>query len=162
MEGKVVNIVGIPEAKAMLDQFQGRELENRTARATRAGAKVFRRELRSAVKSGLHPHSFRKTATRNHRTPIGTSVGPTSPLLNIFEGGAGRHTIMPDKAGMLSGRAGTHYRTRAFAASMPVSHPGMSARPLIGPVFDSTNGEAAEAAMDTLFTGHDVDLGGEL
>lgn len=161
MPGKVIDIRGIPEAKKMLDQFQGRELENRTARATRAGAKVFRGELRKQVKSGVHPKSFRKTATRNHRTPIGTSVGPTSPLLNIFEEGAKRHTIAPGgrmgltgRKMLLSGRAGEHYRSRGFAASMPVSHPGMGARPLIGPVFESTNAEAAEAAMDTLFLGH--------
>ena len=160
MSRATLEIRGGPSIARTLNALGGRELQNRTARATRAGAGVFRRELRSSVKSGTHPASFRRIATRNHRMPIGTSVGPTSPLINIFEGGAGRHPIAPGKLQssgnrpmLLSGKGGEHYRSRDFAASMPVSHPGMGARPLIGPVFDRSNGEAAAKAMDKLLEG---------
>jgi hypothetical protein len=155
-----VTIRGGPAIARTLNALGGRELQNRTARATRAGAGVFRKALRSEVKSGVHPKTFRKLATRNHRMPIGTSVGPTSPLINIFEGGAGSHEIAPGKLQstgnrpmLLSGKGGEHYRPRDFAAAMPVTHPGMAARPLIGPVFDRTNAEAADKAMDTLLEG---------
>lgn len=155
-----VEIRGGPAIARTLNALGGRELQNRTARGTRAGAGVFRRELRAAVKSGTHPATFRKIATRNHRNPIGTSVGPTSPLINIFEGGAGPHVIAPGEFRnratgklLLSGKGGEHYRPRDFAASMPVTHPGMGSRPLIGPVFDRSNGEAADKAMDKILEG---------
>lgn len=150
----------LAEARELLDSLSGRDLQNRTRRATRRGAAVMRTELRKEVKSGQHPRSFKKIATKGHRTPVGTSVGPTSPLLNIFEPGAGAHEISPGRLRvsggrpmLLSGAAGEHYRTRAFVASMPVTHPGMAARPLVGPVFDKTHDEAAETAMDELLAG---------
>jgi hypothetical protein len=155
-----IEIRGGPAIARTLNALGGRELQNRTARGTRAGAGVFRKELRADVKSGFHPATFRKVATRNHRNPIGTSVGPTSPLINIFEGGAGSHVIAPGKLQssgnrpmLLSGKGGEHYRPRDFAASMPVTHPGMGARPLIGPVFDRSKDRAADAAIDKILEG---------
>lgn len=143
-----IEIRGGPAIARTLNSLGGRDLQNRTARGTRAGAAVFRRELRAAVKSGQHPASFRKIATRNHRMPIGTSVGPTSPLINIFEGGAGDHPI-GSPGQMLHSQQGEPL----FAARGPVQHPGMSARPLIGPVFDRSNAEAADKAMDKVLEG---------
>lgn len=152
MSGRVVDIRGLPETKDLLDSLSGNQLQNRVRRGTRAGAKVMRAELRKQASGGQFPKSFRKTATRGHRTPVGTSVGPTSPLLNIFEGGATRHPI--GKAGQVLFNEG-----EGFFARGPVSHPGMAARPLIGPVFDATQDRAAEAAVDVIFAEHPPALG---
>lgn len=160
MSGLTVSLRGGKEARKMLDSLSGRELQNRVRRGSRRGAAIFRAEVRSRAGSGGIPRSFKKTATRGHRTPVGTSTGPTSPLLNIFEVGAGRHEIAPGKLAasgnrpmLLSGRAGEHYRSSDFAASMPVSHPGMGARPLIAPVFAAKQDEASEAAMNEVLAG---------
>jgi hypothetical protein len=156
MAGKTVDVRGLPETKKLLRSLSDGQLQNRVRQGTRAGAKVMRTELRSRAASPQFPRSFRKTATRGHRNPVGTSVGPTSPLLNIFEGGAGSHPI-GGGGQVLSNfdnrrqEAGS-YRGGIFFARGPVSHPGMGARPLIGPVFDTTKDEAAKTAMDTIFT----------
>lgn len=170
---QVVQMRGAKEAQALLRELSNRELQNRTRRGTRAGAAVFRREVRAQARSrGDIPNSFAKTATRGHRTPVGTSTGPTSPLLNIFEEGAKVHEIAPGWEGsgsesptrkaragtftgklLLSGRGGEHYRSRDFVASSPVRHPGMSARPLIGPIFDAKNEEASDVAMTSILEG---------
>lgn len=150
---RVVDVRGTAEAKELLETLSGRELQNRMRRATRKGAAVFRAEVRSEAKRRSDiPDSFARTKTRGHRTPVGTSTGPTSPLLNIFEPGAGRHTIAPVKL-LLSGQGGSRWRQRDFVASEPVSHPGMAARPLIGPIFDAHEDEASEAAMTELMAG---------
>ncbi len=155
--GRVIDIRGLPETKELLDSFSGNQLQNRVRVATRAGAKVMRTEVRKRAGESQYPRSFKKTATRGHRNPVGTSTGPTSPLLNIFEGGAGQHVIAPGSAGVLSNfnarrdQAGA-YHGGLFFARGPVMHPGMAARPLIGPVFEATKDEATDAAMDALFT----------
>lgn len=142
-----VVVKGADEAQKLLRSLSGRELQNRTRRGTRAGAAVFRTAVRAAARSRSDlPDSFARTATRGHRSPVGTSTGPTSPLLNIFEGGAGAHEI---------GGAGQVLVNREadFFARGPVHHPGMDARPLIGPVFDDKEDEATEAAMATIMAG---------
>jgi hypothetical protein len=133
---------GLPEVEEMLEQFQGRELNNRTRRAVRAGAAEFRDEMRSEGRSRSDlPKTFSKTRTRNHRNPIGTSVSPKSALSSIFEHGAKPHTIPG------SGSSG-------FGRGWPtVRHPGMAARPFIGPVFDAAKDEAEDAVADELFKG---------
>jgi hypothetical protein len=141
-----VSVRGTREARELLDSLSGRDLQNRTRRASRRGAKVLRTELRSRVKGGDYPSSFRKIATKGHRTPVGTSTGPTSPLLNIFEKGAGVHRIGDPGQPLYNPDAG-------FAARGPVTHPGMDARPLIAPVFAAKHGEAGEQAMDELLKG---------
>jgi hypothetical protein len=148
-----VSLRGDREIRKLLDSLSGRELNNRTRRATRAGASVMRADLRRRAASAEFPRSFRRTLTRNHRNPLGTSVGPGSPLINIFEGGAGGHTIAPSNSPLLAGPAGKRWRDAPFLASEPVSHPGMGARPLIGPVFEATKDEAARKAMDTMLEG---------
>lgn len=167
---------GHREARKLLSSLSGRELENRTRRGTRAGAAIFRAKVRAAAKSRSDiPDSFARTKTRGHRSPVGTSTGPTSPLLNIFEPGAGRHTIAPGWRGtgmapqgpgrpvpregystgklLLSGKGGDRWRSRDFVASGPVSHPGMAARPLIAPVFEANKDEATEAAFEKMLEG---------
>lgn len=147
-----VTLRGGKEARALLDSLSGRELQNRTRRATRAGAKVFRQEVRAEAKSRSDiPNSFAKTDTRSHRSPISTSTGPKSPLHRIFEGGAGVHRIGSGQ--VLSGAGGEHFRDARFFARGPVTHPGMRARPLTIPIFNAKNEDAADAAMDELLEG---------
>ena len=142
------DVRGAAETKAMLAEFQGQKLQNRTRRALRAGAKVMREGLRDEARSrGDLPKSFRKTRTRGHRNPVGVSVSPSSSLSNIFEGGADPHTIAPTKGPALANR------DAGFFARGPVNHPGMAARPFIGPVFDAHEGAAKDAVGDTLFEG---------
>lgn len=142
-----VDIRGIPEAQKLLDTLSGRELQNRVRRGTRAGAKVFREEVRAQARArGDIPDRFAKTATRGHRSPVGTSTGPTSPLLNIFEPGAGPHPIGARGQLLVNPDAG-------FFARGPVRHPGMAARPLIGPIFEAKQGEASEKALDSIMEG---------
>lgn len=153
-------VQGADEARKLLGQLTGRELSNRVRRGMRAGAKVFRTAYRAEAKGRSDlPDSFAKTDTRNHRN-LSVSTGPQSPLINIFEPGAGSHTIAPGKlqgsgrrAMLLSGRAGARGRSRAFVASGPVQHPGMEARPSLGPVFDREQDDATEAALETIVSG---------
>ena len=148
MNGLTVSLRGGPEARKMLDSLTGRDLQNRVRRGSRRGAAIFRAEVRSRAGTGGIPRRFRKTGTRGHRLPVGTSTGPTSPLLNIFEGGAGAHPIgAPGQ--MLHSQQGEPF----FAARGPVRHPGMGARPLIAPVFAAKNDEASEAATDEIMAG---------
>lgn len=128
---------GLPEVKALLGQFEGAPLNNRVRRSLRAGIAAIRPVLRSRAGSGF-PRKFKATRTRAHRNPLGVSVSPGSPLSTIFEHGARPHAI-PIGKGPYAGRT--------------VMHPGMAARPLIGPVFDSTKSKAEEAFADTLFEG---------
>jgi hypothetical protein len=152
--GVTFDIQGMPEVQRMLDQVQGRELNNRMRRSLRRGAGVFRDELRAQARARADlPKTFAKTRTRAHRNPLGVSVSPQSPLSSIFEGGAGRHTISAGAGGILAGRAGDRSRPAAFIARGAVSHPGMAARPLIGPVFDASQGRASDAFTDELFEG---------
>jgi len=137
---------GYPEVQRTLNALQGGELVNRTRRGTRAGAKVMRAELRARAASSQFPATFRKTVTRGHRNPVGTSVGILSPLINIFEPGADPHPIGAAGQVLVNSETG-------FFARGPVDHPGMAARPLIGPTFEATKDEAAEAAIDTIMEG---------
>ena len=147
---------GAKEARELLDSLADNQLQNRVRRGTRRGAAIMRAETRRRAGSNGIPSRFRKTRTRSHRTPVGTSTGPTSPLLNIFEGGAGRHAI-GDPGQILTNletrrQAGAEQGPPFFARGA-VSHPGMAARPLVGPVFDAKKDDAAEAAMDEMLKG---------
>lgn len=157
-----VTVTGTKEARHLVASLSGRELQNRSMRGFRAGSKVFRTAYRSEVKSRSDlPGTFAKTKTRQHRTPLGVSVGPSSPLINIFEGGADSHEIAPGgqmsvtghRAMLLAGPAGDRWRTRPMLASEPVTHPGMGARPSVGPVFEREQDKASDAAMDTILAG---------
>lgn len=151
-----ISLRGDKEIAKLLDSLSGRELQNRTRRATRAGAKVFRQGLRARVSGPQYPRSFRKLATKNHRDGS-TSTGPTSFLLNIFERGAKRHPI--GKPGQLLSNFATRrgladkHTGGFFMARGPVNHPGMAARPLIAPEFEADQDKAAASAMDTLTDG---------
>ena len=148
-----VTLEGLPEVRELLDRFHGRQLSNRMRRALRAGAKEFRTEMRNQARSRSDlPKTFAKTRTRAHRTPLGVSVSPQSPLSSIFEGGAKPHTIRP-ASGFLVGKAGDRSRTRAFFARGPVRHPGMAARPFIAPVFDASEDRAEDSFGRVIFEG---------
>jgi hypothetical protein len=139
--GVQMELWGMADVQAMLNAYTDRELQNRTRRALRAGAKVFREAMRAQGKGDWsnRPRSFNKTRTRGHRNPLGVSVSPQSPLSNIFEHGAKGHDI--GKAGQL-----LYGVNPPFIARGPVHHPGVSARPFIGPVF-AAHEKAAEAAF---------------
>ncbi|MES2210960.1 MAG: hypothetical protein V4515_12380 [Chloroflexota bacterium] len=151
-----VSLRGDREIAKVIDSLSGRELQNRTRRATRAGAKVFRQGLRQRVTGSQYPKAYRKLATKNHRNGS-TSTGPVSPLLNIFEGGAGIHAIgAPGQ--LLSNfatrrEAGPAHAGGFFMARGPVSHPGVKAIPLIAPEFAADQDKASSAAMDKLTEG---------
>lgn len=150
-----VSIDGLPATKRLLEQFEGRQLQNRMRRALRAGAKVVRNEMRDQARSRSDlPKSFAKTRTRAHRNPLGVSVSPKSPLSSIFEHGAKSHTIAPSGSSRaLVGKAGERSRTAAFFARGPVRHPGMEARPFIAPVFEASQDEAEESFGRVVFEG---------
>lgn len=155
-ETVTISVEGLPEVKRLLEQFEGRQLNNRSRRALRAGAKEFRTEMRSQARGRADlPKTFAKTRTRSHRTPLGVSVSPKSPLSNIFEGGAKPHTIRPTGTAVLMGKAGDRSRSKAFFARGAVRHPGMGARPFIGPVFDASRDDAEKAFGRVLFEGID-------
>ena len=144
-----IDLRGDEEVRALIDALSGRELQNRTRRATRAGVAVMRPVLRARAKEPRYPSSYAETIkTRGHRD-LSTSVGPTTSLLNIFEGGAGRHTIAPRHRPVLANPEAA----RPFFSAGPVSHPGVRAIPIIGPVFEETREPAAEAALDKLMEG---------
>lgn len=145
-----VSLRGDREVRRLLDSLSGRELVNRTRRATRRGAAVMRTDLRARVRGNRYPKSFRKIQTRSStRDGIKTQVGPTSPLHVIFEGGADPHRIAPVNSPILHSRQGEPL----FVARGPVRHPGMDARPLTTPAFEATKDDASDAAMDELLKG---------
>jgi hypothetical protein len=150
MSAIAFSLRGDREVRQLIDSLSGRELQNRTRRATRAGAAVMRTDLRARVRGGRYPKSFRKIATRSStHGGIKTQVGPTSPLHNIFEGGAEQHTIAPKHSPILHSQQGEPL----FVAAGPVKHPGMAARPLTTPAFEATKDQAAAKAMDKLLEG---------
>jgi hypothetical protein len=148
MADKVLDIRGLPETKKLLRSLSGQQLQNRVRQGTRAGIAVMRKELRARAQSSEFPKTFRKTRTAGHRNPVGTSTAPSSSLVNIFEPGAGPHPIGSTRGQLLHSQQGEPF----FAARAPVQHPGMAARPIIAPTFEATKEEAAQAAMDTIFT----------
>lgn len=155
-----VRVEGGEQVRRMLRQYQDPELIRRMRRGTRAGAAVFRKGIRSQARSRSDiPDFFAKTKTRSSTRGghISTQTGPSSPLFNIFEGGAKSHEIAPGRMGiggrkmLLSGKAGQRWRKRGFVASMPVRHPGMRARPLAEPVFQGSLGAAKRAVAEAVF-----------
>jgi hypothetical protein len=164
----VVSFYGLAETRKMLAEYDDKELANKMRRAARAGIGEFRTELRAEASAGEYPHSFRKTKTRT-TTRGGASgreieayVRPSSPLFNIFEPGAGEHTIAPKNASALAGPAGGgswtnegRKRPAPFFARGPVRHPGMKARPLLARTFNARVARAEDAVANAIF-GHPV------
>lgn len=153
-----LDLRGLPETKAMLEQFAGRNLVNRVRRAVRAGGNVFKRGLSQTAGSeptGNLPATFAdvglKVSSSMRRGGIPTaSVRPKSPLFNIFEPGAGAHEI---PGALLAGPAGDRWRPRSFVARGGVRHPGMAARPILPTAFAEHEDAAASAASKKLFEG---------
>lgn len=135
-----IDLRGLPEVNQMLAQFEGKALNNRMRRSLRGAGAVFRKRMRAAGRMGWanRPRSFNRTRTRNHRNPLGVSVSPQSALSNIFEGGAGPHGI-PITKGSFAGRT--------------IRHPGVAARPFVGPIFEAGEDQARDAFGDELFEG---------
>lgn len=143
-----MDLRGLPEIRALLEQFGEREMVNRMRRGLRAGLKVFRTRLRAEARSrGDLPRTFAKTRTRSHRNPLGVSVSPASPLAPIFEHGAKTHPIAPRRGRLLANPK------EGFVAAGAVSHPGMRARPLSAPVFEASKDEASRAIEAVVFEG---------
>lgn len=149
MSDVTIDLRGLPEVKAMLAQVQGQPLQNRVRRALRAGAKPIREEMRRKGKAGWpnRPASFNKTRTRGHRNPVGVSVSPKSALSTIFEHGAAIHVIEPKHGRDLVNRE------TGFYSIGGVYHPGVAARPFIGPVFDASENKAETEIGRVLFEG---------
>ena len=153
-----LDLRGLPETRAMLEQFAGRELVNRLRRAVRAGGNEFKDELAAtaaAEPTGNLPRTFAKVrvrvSTSARRGGVPTAiVRPVSPLFNIFEPGAGAHTIA---GGALSGAGGQRWRGKDFFARGRVAHPGFQARPILPTAFASGEDDAATAASRKLFEG---------
>lgn len=146
-----LDVTGTEEANRLLAEYAGRQLQNRMRRATRAGAKVFREAIRAEAKTrGDLPATMAKTRTLNHRNPIGVSVGPRSPLWNIFEHGAQAHAI-GEPGQLLSNFGAAGADGAPFAARGPVQHPGVEARPFVGPLFDARRTAAENAIEGVLF-----------
>jgi hypothetical protein len=135
-----VDITGEQAVKDMLEQVQGRQLNNRMRRGLRAGAGVFRKAMRGRGGGNWprRPKSFHKTRTRPHRIPLGVSVSPQSPLSTIYEHGARPHAI-PIRTGPSAGHV--------------VQHPGVAPRPFIAPIFDQAQAEAERAFIDKIAEG---------
>lgn len=153
-----VALRGGKEAHKLMNSLSGKDLQNRTRRGVRKGAAVGRQTMRSMARDPKYPSAYTAgvagggIATRNHRFPIATSVGPTTPLLNLFEPGATAHQVGATGQ-VLRGAGGQDYRSAPFMARGPVRHPGFPAVPLIGPVFEKEKDHMAEAAMDVLLEG---------
>lgn len=154
-----IDLRGLPEVNKMLGQFEGAPLRNRTRRALRGAGAVYRKRMRSGGNRGWakRPKSFYQTRTRNHQNPLSVSVAPKSPLSTIFEGGASDHRI--GASGQVLSNFGSRRQGGAdfsggfFSARGPVSHPGVAARPFVGPIFTEGENEAKDAFTKELFEG---------
>lgn len=160
----IIDIRGLPQAEKMLAEFDDKALANKMRRAVRAGIAPFRVEMRAVAAEPQYPRSFRKTKTRTTTRggaggrAIEAYVRPSSPLFNIFEPGAGEHTIAPKGGGVLAGPAGGsswdaggRKRPATFFARGAVRHPGMAARPLLARVFASADPRAEDAVANAIF-----------
>jgi hypothetical protein len=160
-----VRILGLAGAEKAVDGLTGPALQNRLRRGVRAGAKPFQAALRSAAASADVPRSFTKVPAAKVSTHGGASgrdvvarVRPKSPLFNIFEPGAKRHTIAPRRAGALGGPAGSgtwdgigRKRGADFFSRGPVDHPGMAAHPLLPAAFAAGESAAQDAFAAVVF-----------
>ena len=175
-----VTVLGLHEAEKLLDGYQGRDLQNAERRAVRAAANAFKPEIIAAAQArhgsgtGNVPASFAKVRAPKVSTHGGASgrdveasIRPRSPLFNIFEPGARPHRIAPRHKHELAGPDGSGGWTKAgrkrrggFYARGPVSHPGMSARPILPTAFEAGAGRAEDAAANAIFgTDHGAALG---
>lgn len=169
----IIDVRGVPGALKALDRYDGKELQNRLRRGARAGIAQFRDELRAEARARSDlPRSFSKTKTKTTTRggasgrDIQASVRPKSPLFNIFEPGAGEHTIAP-RATVLGGPAGDaswtaegRKRPAGFFSTKPVRHPGMAARPLLPSAFSRRASRAEDAIAAAIFGDSTAGTGG--
>lgn len=110
---------GLPEAKRLLDEFQGRALDKRVKNGLRAGAKRLRPPLRAAGAQ----RSQRVGKSVGYRTKgHNVIVGPRFFTWLFFERGTKPHGI-PIGRGPSAGRV--------------IPHPGQRPTPFVGPTFDA-------------------------
>ena len=170
MAGMVfIKVVGLDEVIDAIHKLTPAEQSNAYRRAVRAGGKVFQAGLKDTARS-MHgggsnvPLSFQKVPAPKVTTRGGDSgmdiesrVRPSSPLFNIFEPGAGGHTIPASP--VLKGPAGSgawdrvgRKRPNDFFSVNAVRHPGLKSRPMLEPTFNRRVPAAIEAVVDVLFT----------
>jgi hypothetical protein len=177
-----VVVTGIPGVEKALEALDGKDRLNTERRALRAAGKPFQAALRAIAASSNVPHSFTNVPAGRVSTSGGfphITVRPKSPLFNIFEPGAGGHTIAPRTSGLylrgrgkkraarseshpgvLAGPAGSgswdsvgRKRSGAFFSAGPVRHPGFRGRSITGRAFAEAEPAAMEAFAAVVF-GH--------
>jgi hypothetical protein len=128
----------------------------------RAAAKPMQSALKSVAAGADVPRSFQNVPAAKVSTRGGSSgrevearVRPKSPLFNIFEPGAGEHSI---EGALLAGPEGGSSWTSAgrkrpavFAARGRVRHPGMAARSILPAAFARGAPEAERILADAIF-----------
>lgn len=107
----LVKVTGVNEIEKVLDALDGRDRQNLLRRAVRAGAKPFQAALKANAASRSDvPRSFAKvpaakvSASMRRGGDVVAVVRPKSPLFNIFQPGAGSHTITPGIRGQNTSR----------------------------------------------------------
>ena len=157
-----LTIQGIPEAQRALEQLDGKDRANAMRRAVRAAAKPMQAALKATAAGADVPRSFQKVPAAKVSTRGGANgreiearVRPKSPLFNIFEPGAGAHSIEGE---LLVGREGGstwssegRKRPARFGARGKVRHPGMKARPILPQAFARGAPAAERALAEALF-----------
>jgi hypothetical protein len=161
-----IDLRGMPEVKKMLASVDDRERQNRERRAVRAASAPLRAGLKDTAASeptGNVPKSFQRVRTRVSASArrggeVVAFTKPRSALFNIFEPGAGEHTIAP-KGKPLAGYGGgfgfwtqgSRKRSKSFFSRKAVRHPGMTARPILPTAFEGNVAKAEAAAVAVIF-----------
>lgn len=145
-----ITITGVDGIMAVLEQLDGKDRQNLERRAVRAASKPFIAAFKEVAAShqSVVPASFLKvpaakvSASMRRGGSIMATVRPKSPLFNIFEPGAKRHTIAPRRGAVMGGPAGSsawdskgRKRSSDFFSSGPVEHPGMGSRAITPAAF---------------------------
>jgi len=169
VSGFEYHVEGLPRVKAMLDRYSPRQMQNKMRRVVRAGANAFKPDLIGQARAHHGagdqnvPLSFQKVPAAKVTTHGGAGsdveayIRPASPLVNIFEPGAGAHTISPHGK-PLRGPAGPggwtkvgRKRARDFMTRRSVQHPGLQSRPELPAAFQSGLPDALDQVNRVLF-----------
>jgi hypothetical protein len=139
-----VRVVGDKELERAIDKLDQRLAKNLMMRSLRAGAKVFRQEVRRRA-ARERPKTLRKTKTSSG-PGIRVKVRATTPLANIWEAGGAKPHSIGAPGQVLSNRDD-------FLARGPVKHPGFRARPIWGPAFEARQDEIADLIRTSITEG---------
>ena len=140
-----VNVKGLSELQAFLDQLPAKIEANIMRSAMRAGANVILKEARANVpeKTGLLRAGL-KVSTRSRRGVVTATIragGKHAYIGKFVEYGTAAHFIKPKKAKSL------------FIAGIMrngVDHPGAAPKPFMRPALDSQAGAALEAVGEAI------------